>query len=268
MKVDKNYYDSTRAKLIATPLPLETRTYKPITHEMVMDLTLESIYQAGLEVEKEEYRSGKEGLVATGSYLIKTGGDSEMQMKITWQNSYDKSLPLVFGIGANVIVCTNMMMAMRAINSFRKKHTGEIQTFTPGVIPEYIKSAGEVFTSLQGEREVMKQIPIDRRTSAELLGRLFLEHKILESTQLNIIKRELEHPTHKYGSPGSLWELYQFTTFAIGGIHPSHWMQDHIDAHEFYSQVATSYTGRIVEDAVAETVIPDGQLKLFLYDME
>ena len=65
MKVKKEYYDSTRSELISVSLPEETRTYKPITHEQVMDLTLESIYQAGLTVEREEYRSGREGNVAT-----------------------------------------------------------------------------------------------------------------------------------------------------------------------------------------------------------
>jgi hypothetical protein len=266
MKVKKEYYDSTRSELISVSLPEETRTYKPITHEQVMDLTLESIYQAGLTVEREEYRSGREGNVATGSYYISTGGDSEMQLKIVWQNSYDRSRPLIFGIGANVIVCTNMMMAFRAINSFKKKHTGEIQTFAPGIIPEYIKGAGEVFLGLQKDKEAMKQIPVDRRMTAEILGRLHIEKEILEPTQLNIIRRELDKPTHKYNSPGSLWELYQFTTFAIGGIHPSRWLSDHVEAHEFFSEIAGLWTSEaeIVQPTI---VIPDTQLSLFDDDM-
>ncbi|MDM7918644.1 MAG: hypothetical protein QUS12_05700, partial [Methanosarcina sp.] len=175
MKVKKEYYDSTRSELISVSLPEETRTYKPITHEQVMDLTLESIYQAGLTVEREEYRSGREGNVATGSYYISTGGDSEMQLKIVWQNSYDRSRPLIFGIGANVIVCTNMMMAFRAINSFKKKHTGEIQTFAPGIIPEYIKGAGEVFLGLQKDSCLLYTSPSPRDSAVYLVFRLLLE---------------------------------------------------------------------------------------------
>jgi hypothetical protein len=51
---------------------------------------------------------------------------------------------------------------------------------------------------------------------------------------LNIIKRELSKPTHKYGADNSLWELYQFTTFSMKDIHPSLWMSNHIDAHKFF----------------------------------
>jgi len=110
----------------------------------------------------------------------------------------------------------------------------------------------------------MKQIPVDRRMTAEILGRLHIEKEILEPTQLNIIRRELDKPTHKYNSPGSLWELYQFTTFAIGGVHPSRWLSDHVETHELFSEIASLYTGeRRVEEAIATVVVPDLQLKLF-----
>ena len=33
--------------------------------------------------------------------------------------------------------------------------------------------------------------------------------------------RELEAPTHDYGAPDSLWELYNYTTFAMKESHPS-----------------------------------------------
>jgi len=54
---------------------------------------------------------------------------------------------------------------------------------------------------------------------------------------LNVIKKELTTPTHNYNAPNSLWELYQFTTFAIGGFNPT-WIQDHVKAHDFFMQVA------------------------------
>ena len=231
-------YEATRAQLVSAQLPLQTRTYKPVSHQQVMDLTMDGIVKAGLQIEREVYAWAKEGNVATGRYFIKGVDDEEMQLQVTWQNSYDKSLPLVYAIGANILVCTNGMMAFRGIYSFRKKHVGVIQTFAPNAIPEYVKRGGEMFLGLQEDRERMKQVEVSKRLAAELLGRMFFEEKIVESTQLNIIKREMEHPTHDYKSKGSLWELYQHVTFAIGGIHPSNWMQEHLDAHRFFANVA------------------------------
>jgi hypothetical protein len=156
------------------------------------------------------------------------------------------------------------MMAFRGITSFKKKHVGQIQTFAPNTIPEYIKMAGELFTTLQSERDLMKQVPLTKRLTAELLGRLYIEERIVESTQLNIIKRELSKPTFDYGSEESLWELYQFTTFAIGGIHPSSWMEDHLKAHEFFTAYANDFNGiQTVEDAHYVEVDDPRQLKLF-----
>jgi hypothetical protein len=227
-------YNSTKQFLINTPLPEQTRTYKPVSHKQLMDLTLEGIHQAGFSLDKEIYSSAKDGLIANGKYLIKDVLDSEMQMQLIWQNSYNKALSLSFSIGAMVLVCTNGMISMRNLNSFRKKHVGEIQTFAPERITEYIKRAGDIFAGLQGDREAMKQVEISKRVQAELIGRMYIEESFLESTQLNIIKRELIKPTFDYNASHSLWELYNFTTFAIGGIHPARWIEDHIDAHRFF----------------------------------
>lgn len=262
MKKRSEDYKTTKDMLVERPLPAQTRTYKPVSHAQVIDLTLEGIHKAGFQLEKSIYSAAKDGDVANGRYLIKSVEDSEMQLQFSWQNSYDKSKVLSFAAGANVLVCTNGMFAFRDMNSFRRKHVGEIQTFAPNAISEYIKRSGEMFGVLQKDRDEMKQIEVNQRLVAELLGRMYFEERFLESTQLNIIKKELSNPTHDYNSKGSLWELYQFTTFAIGGIHPSKWMEDHLAAHDFFSNVMEEVKGYKVEDAEFE-IEDKRQLKLF-----
>jgi hypothetical protein len=97
-----------------------------------------------------------------------------------------------------------MMMAFRAINSFKKKHTGEIQTFAPGIIPEYIKEQ-EKFSLDFRKTGGYETNPCRHENDSRDSRRLYLEKEIVEATQLNIIRRELDKPTHKYNSPGSLW---------------------------------------------------------------
>ena len=100
----KKSYVTAKEIIVSTEIPQQTRTYKPISHLQLMDLTLESIYQAGFELETEKYSSAKDGLVANGRYTIKNVADNEMKLQIGWQNSYDKSLSLKFALGAQVFI--------------------------------------------------------------------------------------------------------------------------------------------------------------------
>lgn len=236
-------YNITKNILVNAVIPSSTRSYKAVSHEQLMDLTLESIHQAGFTLDDELYTSAREGKVANGRFTIKNVADSEMQLQIGWQNSYDKSLSLKFAIGTKIFICANGCVS-GDYGSFKKKHQGEIQTFTPQAITEYIKHAGDAFTKMQQEREIMKTIEIDRRAQAELIGRMMIEEEFIESTQMNIIKRELDKPTYDYGAPNSLWELYQFTTFSMKEVHPSLWMKNHINAHSFFVEASGIITSK------------------------
>ncbi len=226
-------YNSTKDVLINAQLPQETRTYKPITHQQLIDLTLESIYQAGFTLDKELYSSTIDGQVANGKFTISNVTDAEMQLQIGWQNSYNKTLSLKFAIGARIFICQNGAVH-GDMGSFRKKHMGTVQEFTPAAITEYIKQAGDTFKIMQTERQTMKQIEVSKRTQAELVGRLLLDEKLISTMQVNQIAAELTNPTYDYGAPGSMWELYQFTTQTMRETHPRFWINDHMSAHKFF----------------------------------
>jgi len=226
-------YASAKSTLLSAEIPSQTKTYKPISHQQLIDLTLESIESSGFIIGQETYSSARGGNIANGRYTIKNVADSEMQLEVGWQNSYDKSLTLKFAIGTRIMVCQNGCVS-GDYGAFKKKHVGEIQSFTPSAITDYIKSAGEAFRRMQEERDAMKNIELTKRTKAELIGRMIIEEQFIQSTQLNIIEGQLKHPTHDYGAMDSLWELYNYTTFAMKEIHPSLWMQNHQAAHKFF----------------------------------
>lgn len=250
-------YNTTKSLLTNVPLPEETRTYKVVSNQQLIDLTLESIYQAGFEVDTESYTMAREGQIANGRYTIKNVEDKEMQLQVGWQNSYNKQLTVKFALGTKILICQNGSVS-GDYGSFRKKHIGEVQTYTPRAIAEYIKTAGDVFLNMQKEREEMKQIELSKRVVAELLGRMFIENEFIETTQLNIIKKELSHPTHEYNSASnSLWSLYNYTTYSMKNVHPSLWMENHIDAHKFFVEAA----GIIKSEPIKPLILEDPRLK-------
>ena len=243
-------YKTTKEYILAAEIPTRTRTYKPVTHQQLIDLTLNSIEKSGFVLDKETYSSYNEGRVANGRYTIQNVADPEMQLQIGWQNSYDKTASLKFAIGTQILVCANGCVS-GDYGAFRKKHMGSVEEFTPAAITEYIKQAGDAFRKMQIEREVLKQIELTKRDKAELLGRLFLEDQLINTMQLNIIAKEIEAPTFDYGAPDSVWELYQYTTYAMKETHPRLWISDHIKAHNFF----VNATGSIVsEESIIETV--------------
>ena len=94
----------TKDLLLSTPLPQETNSYKPISHEQLIDLTLTGIEKSGFKLEKEIYSSAQEGNVANGRYTISNVADSEMKLQIGWQNSYNKQLTLKFALGTQIFI--------------------------------------------------------------------------------------------------------------------------------------------------------------------
>ena len=246
-----NTNKSAKDIMLTAPVPKETRTYKPVSHQELIDLTLESIYQSGFDLDKQHYTAAREGDVATGKYSIKNVKDNDMQLQIAWQNSYDKTTTLKFAIGTKIFICENGMVSGDH-GHFARKHVGEIQTFAPAPITEYIKQSGEAFTKMQQDRETFRAHEISSQRRAELLGLMFAHDKFIQSTQLNIIQRELFKPTHDYGAPNTLWELYNYVTFAMKEIHPTLWMKNHVKCHEFFCNEAQLQHEKMVLDVQSQ----------------
>jgi hypothetical protein len=247
-------YNTTKGLITSALVPAQTRTYKPIAHSQLIDLTLNGIETAGFKLDKETYSSAKDGQIANGRFSISNVADSEMQLQIGWQNSYNRSMSLKFAIGTRILVCSNGCVS-GDFGAFKKRHKGDIQDFTPGAITDYIKSAGDSFKIMQQQREQMKQVEITKRTKAELIGRMMIEEQFICSTQLNIITKELTNPTHDYGAKDSLWELYNYTTFAMKELHPSLWMENHIQAHKFFNQYSEDNTVYAQEETFNQITI-------------
>lgn len=245
--------------MLNTPVPEQTRTYKPVSHQQLMDLTMESIHQSGYTLASQEYSVAEDGLVANGKYTIGNVADSEMQLQVAWQNSYNRKVSLKFALGTRVLICQNGMVSGN-YGSFKSQHRGDIQTVAPANIVEYVKKGSSAFRQLQRDRDVFKQYETTDQVVAELIGRMYIQEDLITSTQLNILKRELVKPTHDYGAEGSLWDLYNHSTFALKGSHPSKWMSSHSNLHTFFNNVVK---GENKEPVVNENFVTDNQIKMF-----
>jgi hypothetical protein len=226
-------YRTPKRRLFSTPIPEETRTYKPVSHKELAVATLKGIRDAGFELEAEEYYSSQEGMIGTARYTIANVKDADMQLEIGWQNSYNKKLTVKFAIGTRILVCENGCVAGN-FGSFARKHMGDVQTFAPEEMKDAILNAARVFDQMVIEKENMKSHIIGREGQFDLAGKLFFVNNDFSTRDLLTVKEEIDNPTHSYSAPGSIWEIYQYVTYAIKELHPTLWMDAHIKIHQFF----------------------------------
>jgi hypothetical protein len=247
-------YRIKEAALFATPLPMETRTYKPVSHREIADVTLEAIHKAGFKLGKQQYSAAYDGEIANARYTITDVADSEMQLEIGWQNSYNKKLTLKFAIGSRIFICDNGCVS-GDMGAFKRKHTGGVVDFSHERIIESIKRSADTFKEIQSQRDFMKTIEASTQVQAELIGRMYIQEEIIKGSQLAIIRDELKKPSFDYGCPNSLWELYNHTTFAMKEVHPSLWMDSHIKIHNFFNKYGILPPPGIEDEDMEEEVI-------------
>lgn len=226
--------DTALYKLINAPVPERTESYTPISHSTIIKNTADSLQANGFKIKNTRFRSSTDGLIGSGEYHLEYGGDPEMGLMLAWQNSYNKQITFKYAIGAHVFVCANGMVA-GDLASYKRKHTGTADEEALGYINQYIKDASKIFTQLIEDREMLKKHELNLRQVSEMMGRMFLCNQIITSTQLNIIKREIENPTYDYGvKPMNAWAVYNYATHAFKEDNPKSWIKRHTDLHKFF----------------------------------
>lgn len=241
LELSADVQDSALFKLYNAPVPERTDSYTPIAHKRIVEHTVDVLNKENFRIKKHFYRSNTDGTVGSGEYHLEYGGDSEMGLMLAWQNSYNKLISFKYAIGAHVFVCENGMVA-GDLASYKRKHTGTADEDALIRIVDYIKDAGKIFTRLVEDREKLKQQELTLKQVSEMIGRMYLYDQIITSTQLNIIKREMDKSTYDYGvGPMNAWSIYNYATFAFKEDSPRNWIKRHTDLHKFFSREFDMY---------------------------
>ena len=120
--------------------------------------------------------------------------------------------------------------------SLYRRHTGSAVSEINDKIVESINKLEAHFQILDIDRVHMKEKEVSNRVVAELLGRMYIEEEIINSTQLNIIKNEILEPSYKEFSGNTVWDFYNHCTHSLKKSHTLNMMQDHINIHEFFDE--------------------------------
>jgi hypothetical protein len=237
----KKASETTQTYLENTPLPTHGKSYTVISHKEVIDNTKKLLADSGFTIQKELYRANMNAQVAQGIYHIypsqsqndAINDEKELGMMFAWTNSYDKSTRFQCAIGAHVIVCGNGMMIGDMLN-FKRKHTGSAGHEMVVQLSNQIKNGEKHYTRILKDRDALRSTSLSKRKQSELLGRLFADDEIVTSTQLSIIKKEMNKVSYDYNcNDDNAWAFYNHVTHSLKVSPPRDWMQDSQNFHDF-----------------------------------
>ena len=99
----------------------------------------------------------------------------------------------------------------------------------------------------------MKEILLSSTAQHDLVGELFFKKEVLNTMQLNSIKKEMIKPSFDYKvDTDSAWALYNHITLALKDSHPSTWMEDQLKVHEVFSNMLDLEPEVDIADVVEE----------------
>lgn len=217
-------------QLFEVEIPEATESYAPVSHKQIIEQVEEQVDRFGLSIKSKNYQIGRGGQKVIGMFDLETGSDT-FDYRIAFRNSYDKSMSVAFVAGTSVMICSNGMVIGET--QFIRKHTGTVKEELEERIVRTVGDLDRVLGKAEKHSEQMKQIELDERQIAELCGRWFMEQEIIRSSQLNVIKQQLQKPDHTEFADPTLWSLYNHATHALKKTAPELYIEKYKKLHDF-----------------------------------
>lgn len=211
------------------PLPVETRSYKPVSHyDLALNIArVAGDLLAGFTLHKSAFGTARDGAQLFGVHTFQND-QTELGLSIALRNSYDKSLSVGMAFGASVFVCDNLALHGEVLKI--RKHTTNVMADLEMMIITGVLRARSNFSSVVEDAESMKQISIEDDGAYRALGHLF-GHKVLSPRQMPVALREWHEPSHQDFEPRTLWSLYNSVTEALKSSPPQSILERHIQLH-------------------------------------
>lgn len=222
----------TESQLFAVAVPQKTDTYSPVSHKNIIEAIQEEADKRGLEIRNKHYWGSREGTQLTGKFDIVVPGDDELGMMTAFRNSYDKSMSIGFAAGGNVWICTNGQVAGDI--TLVRRHTGGVVQEIAEKISVSMDQLEDEFKKLQKQNARMKDVTMTKTEMAELAGKLFVEEELLNTTQLNIMKKEIL-TSENFGDE-NLWCAYNHVTEAFKKTNAYDYIPNHIELHKYFER--------------------------------
>jgi hypothetical protein len=220
---------ATLDELAAIPLPKETRSYKPVSHNALATMlgAIASDLLPEFELVNTQFGLARDGAQMFGVHTLKNGS-SAMGLSIGFRNSYDKSLSVGLAVGGQVFVCDNLMLTGEV--TVLKKHTLNVISSIESLALSAIYKSRSAFNQIQEDAEVMKGIPLSDEDAYRTIGLLY-GNGIITPRQIPVVKNEWLKPSHEDFEGRNVWSFYNACTESLKSSPPQSIMERHLALH-------------------------------------
>jgi hypothetical protein len=225
---------NTFSEICAVQLPEQTQSYTPVPNGRLVKTLRSMLDDAGIEITTERFELGHQDQQMFGVMQIRPSGVAENKTTtraLGFRNSYDKSLPVGFVTGTNVIVCSNLMFQGEI--KLLRKHTTNVFGDLERLIAEAIGSVEQNYQTIEEDIERLRATEVDRLLAAELCGEMFMVEGIINTTQLNIIKRHWDAQKRDVQTG---WDLMNHCTEAMKACVPYWRMRRQLELSQFFDK--------------------------------
>lgn len=224
-----------KEQILQTPLPVNSKKYGVIPHSVVLTELEEKLDKNNYKINNVKYLTANNNQIITAVYRLESDVDIDIKPSITLVNSYNKTRKAGVIAGMEVLVCRNGLISNSGIN-YSRKHIGDfaLKDFQEN-IDKAILNLGPELNILRTNVKQMKNIEIDDRIKAQLIGDMLINESMINSVQLGIIQKELKFSEHF--KTNSLWDFYNNITEGFKHNHPLHYDKQHIKFHTYITDI-------------------------------
>ena len=200
----------TRSDLTKIPMPIQTRSYKPVSHPHIAELIAHEAYKKNYSIASEEYGLSSDGAKMFGLFKFHHNGHPEHTRCLGFRNSYDKTLAVGLTVGLSVLVCDNLCFGGET--TINRKHTSGIEI--ESLIHDAFDNLTSQYFKLEHSVDMLKLTKISI-SKAKLEIVKAAEMKAIPSCDILPVLNEFCNPRYEEFSERNRWNLYNsFTEIA------------------------------------------------------
>jgi hypothetical protein len=197
----------TRSDLQQVRTPTGTRTWRPISHSVLLDQVCRWLDRCGYEVVSECHTLTGGGQRYFGVLDVTTDRDhSDYRGSVGIRNSGDKQFAAGVVLGNRVLVCSNLMFEGEI--SLSRKHTRFIRRDLSRLVRDAVRGLAELRARQDERIERYRATRLSNQRAHDLLVRS-LDHKVIPGSWIPHVLDEWRHPSHEeFAADGrTLWRL-------------------------------------------------------------
>lgn len=227
-----------KSQLATIPMPVETKSYKPISHSRLVEMTISRIESMGKKIVHESYTTNKSGEQLFVKFGIEDENNDTFRKMIGLRNSYDKSMPVGLVSGAQVIVCENGMFTGEIKQS--RRHTANIERDLDELFDGIVSNIDDKYEILLKDAELMKSKSVTIERANEIFGEILLRKQDVSNiTTLNNAVRLFKKPINGFKDE-NVWDVYNAFTEAFKQLSPYNSARQHIKLHDYMKEIANA----------------------------